>query len=245
MRKRSSKRLAGCIAIELALAFTGTAGWSADFKAGAANASSARALVLEDEHGKRAVFAQAEFRITQAIADFVASQLLKAQDLDRASLLFRWGGIGNRPAQPGDLVDAVNAAIAALEPASVRYGHRVLSIATPDGKCLGSLNEDGALGSAGCGEGAPIAGPIRAAFQMVEPNHALLKRGETVHSFPVQAIALGKQVTILALSGESELPQGLNTRGLIFSPFSNESSPPPLQDPRVRAAIQRVLTRVK
>jgi hypothetical protein len=242
MRKRSSKRLAGCIAIELTLA---ALGWSAEFKAGAASASTARALVLEDAKGSRAVFAQAEFRITQSLADFVAGRLLSAQSLDRAAILFRWGGIGARPAQPDDLVAAITSAIAALEPATLRYGHRVLSIAGESGNCLGSLNEDGAVGVAGCGEGTDVTGLIRAAFQMVEPNHALLKRGETAHAFPVQAIALGKQVTILALSGESALPDGIPPRGLIFSPFSNHDRPPPLQDARVQAAIHRVLARVK
>ncbi len=242
MRKRSSRRLAGCIAIELALA---AAGWSADFRAGAAAAPTARALVIEDTRGNRAVFAQAEFHITQALADFVAGQLLHSQTLDRAGVVFRWGGIGNRPAQPEDLVTAVSTALAALEPAAVRYGHRVLSVATVEGRCLGSLNEDGAVGTAGCGEGVEVTGLIRSAFQMVEPLHPLLKRGEITRAFPIQAIALGKQVTILALSGEAFLPEGLSTRGLIFSPFSNEAVPPPLHDARVRAAIQRVLTRVK
>ena len=67
-------------------------------------------------------------------------------------------------------------------------------------------------------------GGIRAAFQMVEPAHGLQKRGETVRAFPVQAIALGKQVTILALSGEAALPEGVSPRGLIFAPFSNEAA---------------------
>jgi hypothetical protein len=93
------------------------AGWSADFRAGAAAAPTARALVIEDTRGNRAVFAQAEFHITQALADFVAGQLLHSQTLDRAGVVFRWGGIGNRPAQPEDLVTAVSTALAALEPA--------------------------------------------------------------------------------------------------------------------------------
>jgi hypothetical protein len=79
---------------------------------------------------------------------------------------------------------------------------------------------------------------------MVEPAHGLQKRGETVRSYPVQAIALGKQVTILALSGEAALPEGVDPRGLIFAPFSNEAAAAP-QDERVRAAVQRVLARVK
>jgi hypothetical protein len=66
-----------------------------------------------------------------------------------------------------------------------------------------------------------------------------------VRAFPVQAIALGKQVTILAMSGEAALPEGLNPRGLIFAPFSNEASAAPPRDARVQAAVTRVLTRVK
>jgi hypothetical protein len=224
-------------------------GRAADFQAGAASAPTARALVLEDARGNRAVFAQAEFRITQSLADFAAARLLSSQPpasqaLDRAAILFRWGGIGARPAQPDDLVTAITAALAALQPATVRYGHRVLSVSAGE-TCLGSLNEDGVVGTSGCSEGPEVAGLIRAAFQMVEPSHALLKRGEIPRAFPIQAIALGKQVTILALSGESLLPEGINPRGLIFSPFSNHDAPPPLQDARVHTAIQRVLARVQ
>ena len=244
MRKRSSRRLAGCIVIELALAAAGVpCGSAADYRAGAAESGSARALVLEDARGHRAVFTQTEFRITGAVADFVAARLLISLDLERPGLLLHWSGIGARPAQPDDLVAAITAAVAALEPAEVRYGHRSLSVAAGD-RCLGNLSPDGALSLAGCTDGAVVAGGIRAAFQMVEPAHGLQKRGETVRSFPVQAIALGKQVTILALSGEAALPEGINPRGLIFAPFSNEAAVAP-QDARVRAAVQRVLARVK
>jgi len=240
MPKRSSRRLAGCIVIELALAATGLA---ADYRAGAAASGSARALVVEDARGNRAVFTQTEFRITQALADFVAARLLVALDLQRPGLLLHWSGIGARPEQPEDLVTAITTAVNALEAAEVRYGHRSLSVAVGE-RCVGSLNPDGALAFAGCSDGAAVTGAIRTAFQMVEPTHGLQKRGETVRSFPVQAIALGKQVTILALSGEAALPEGINPRGLIFAPFSNEALTAP-QDARVRAAVQRVLARVK
>ena len=162
--------------------------------------------MLEDARGNRAVFTQTEFRITQAVADFVAARLLVSLDLQRPGLLLHWSGIGARPEQPEDLVTAITAAVNALEPAEVRYGHRVLSVAAAGGRCVGSLSEDGAVGTGGCADGAAVTGAIRAAFQMVEPAHGLQKRGETVRSFPVQAIALGKQVTILALSGEAALP---------------------------------------
>ncbi len=240
MRKRWSRKLSGCIVIELALT---AAGFAAGYRAGAAESGSARALVLEDARGNRAVFTQTEFRITGAVADFVAARLLVALDLERPGMLFHWSGTGARPAQPDDLVAAITAAVNALEPAEVRYGHRSLSVATGD-RCLGTLGPDGGLASGGCADGVAVTGAIRAAFQMVEPAHGLQKRGETVRSYPVQAIALGRQVTILALSGEAALPEGVNPRGLIFAQFCNASAAPP-QDARVRAAVQRVLARVK
>jgi hypothetical protein len=244
MRKRWSRKLAGCIVIDLALAAAGVpSGSAAGYRAGAAESGSARALVLEDAHGHRAVFTQTEFRITGAVADFVAARLLVSLDLDRPGLLFHWSGIGARPEQPDDLVLAIIAAVAALEPAEVRYGHRSLFVAA-GGRCLGTLSPDGGLASGGCADGEAVTGAIRAAFQMVEPAHGLQKRGERVRSFPVQAIALGKQVTILALSGEAPLPEGVNPRGLIFAPFSNEAAAAP-EDARVRAAVERVLARVK
>src|ERR1035438_9386877 len=143
MRKRSSRKLAGCIVIDVALA---AAGFASDYRAGAAESGSARALVLEDAHGHRAVFTQTEFRITGAVADFVAARLLVSLDLERPGLLFHWSGIGARPEQPDDLVAAIAAAVAALEPAEVRYGHRSLSVAA-GGRCLGTLSPDGGLAS--------------------------------------------------------------------------------------------------
>jgi hypothetical protein len=244
MRKRSSRKLAGCIVIELALAAAGVpSGSAAEYRAGAAESGSARALVLEDARGHRAVFTQTEFRITGAVADFVAARLLVSLDLERAELLFHWSGIGARPEQPDDLVAAITAAVAALEPAEVRYGHRSLFVSAGD-RCLGTLSPDGGLASSGCADGTAVAGGIRAAFQMVEPVHGLQKRGERVRSFPVQAIALGKQVTILALSGEAALPEGVNPRGLVFAQFCNDVAAAP-QDARVLAAVERVLARVK
>src|ERR1022692_658228 len=99
MRKRSSRQLAGCIVIDLALA---AAGFASYYRGGAAESGSARALVLEDARGHRAVFTQTEFRITQALADFVAARLLVALDLERPGILFHWSGIGARPEQPED-----------------------------------------------------------------------------------------------------------------------------------------------
>jgi hypothetical protein len=241
MWRRLSRRLAGCIAIELALAALAAA---AGFKAGTGTTPTSRALALQDAHGKYAVIAQTDFRITQAIADFVAAQVIETHEIDRAALLLHWSGIANRPAQPEELVSAILAAMENLDPASVRYGHRTISVVGEQDRCIASLNPDATLTFSACTLGADIAGPIRAAFQMVEPSHGLLKRGEAARSFPVQAIALGREATILALSGEARFPEGVNPRGLIFAPFSNEADAAP-QDARVMAAVRQVLARVR
>jgi hypothetical protein len=230
------------------------AGLAADFKAGAATEGAARALVLEDRRGTRAVFVQAEFAVTQALADFVAGRLLKAYELDRAALLLR--GTGRGPAQPEDMVAAVNTALGKLEPAAVRFDGRTLSVTGPDGRRRATISAEGALGfeglgegagegwGEGSGEGAQVRGPIRAAFQMVEPAHGLQQRTDPVPAYPVQAIALGKQITILGLSGETSLPPGIGKKGLIFLPHANGDSAPP-EDERILAGIRKVLARVQ
>ena len=243
MRRRSWRRLAGCIATSLALTCIASA---ADYKAGAGAVGAAQALALEDSRGNRAVFAQAEFRFTQQLADLISAQVMKDHDLDRPGILLHWSGIGNRPAQPDDVVAAIAAAFSKLEPATVRYAHRGLSVLTDEfEQCLGSLSPDGSLSSSGCWkDGVLITSGIKAAFQMVEPSHGLVRRGETISRYPIQAINLGKVVTILALPGEAAVPEGVNPRGLIFAPFSNESAAPP-RDPRINTAVQQVLARTR
>src|SRR5215831_4960941 len=125
MWRRWSKRLAGCIAIEAAAAAVGLA---AGFQAGIGEAPSSRAVAIQDSRSTYAVIAQTDFRITQAMADFVAAQVIGAHDLDRPALLLHWGGIANRPPHPEELVRAIEAALGSLAPATVRYGHRTLSV---------------------------------------------------------------------------------------------------------------------
>ncbi|HTS64060.1 MAG TPA: hypothetical protein VMH28_18680 [Candidatus Acidoferrales bacterium] len=241
MWTRFSTRLAGSIAIELALAGALSAG---GFQAGTGSAPSTRALAIQDGRGSYAIVAQTDFRITQAIADFASAQVMQAHEIDRPAILLHWSGIANRPPQPDELVAAIHEALASLEPATIRYGHRTVSVVADEERCIASVNPDGALAFSACTPGTEIAGAIRAAFQMVEPAHPLLKRGETARAFPVQAIAIGKDVVILALSGEARFPEGVNPRGLIFAPFSNEEDAAP-QDARVMAAVRRVLARVR
>lgn len=242
MPGRSFRRLAGFIAIDLAVAAAALAG---DFKAGAATEGAARALVLEDRRGTRAVFVQAEFAVTQALADFIAGRLLKAYELDRAALLLR--GTGRGPARPEDVVAAVNTAVGTLAPAAVRFDGRTLSVTAPDARRRAAISAEGMLtfeGSGGIGQGAAVRGPIRAAFQMVEPAHGLQQRSDPLHAYPVQAIAIGKQITILGLSGETSLPAGIARKGLIFLAHANGDSAPP-EDERILSAIRKVLARVQ
>jgi len=95
----------------------------------------------------------------------------------------------------------------------------------------------------GCGPGSLVRDPIRSVLQFVEPAHGLLRRNVAPPSYPVQAIALGKQVTILALGGEAP-PGNFAARDRIVAPFANDAAPLP-GTPEIAAAIRQVLARVR
>jgi hypothetical protein len=249
MPTRSSRRLAGCIVIELLLA-AGVPAVDFEFKAGTAAAAQVRALVLEDRHGNRAAIVEAPFAITRAISDFAGARLLESYGLDRSGLLLRGAPAGAPQTPPpiDDLVTAVAAALGKLEPAAVRYGDEGLSVTTPDGRCVAVFRPDASLTFDGCGSGSPVRtslvrGPIRSAFRMVEPSHGLLHRDGGPPSHPVQAIAIGKGVTILALGGEVP-PARSHAKGVIVAPFANDTAPLP-DTPEIDAAIRQVLARVR
>ncbi|MGA2269905.1 MAG: hypothetical protein ABSH44_15660 [Bryobacteraceae bacterium] len=208
--------LAGCIAIELLLA-AGLLAADSDYQAGTAAAGKAKALALEDRRGNRAVFVAAEFRVSQAVSDFIAAQVLKAYGVDRAGLLL--DSVGQGEPAPDDAVAAIGAALGALEPAVVRSSGGAVSITAPDGRCRGTLAANGAVEFERCGAGEPVRAPIRAAFQVVDPAHGLQQRGEPTRFSSVQAIALGNRFVVLAVDGERD-------------------------DARVSAAIRQVLARV-
>ena len=217
MRKKLLRRLAGCFAIELIFA-AGLLAADSDYQAGTAATGTVKALALEDRRGTRAVFATVEFRVSQSVSDFIAAQVLKAYDVDRAGLLLHSAGRGEPV--PDDAVTAIGAALGSLEPAVVRASGGAVSITAPDGRCRATLAADGALAFERCGAGEPVRAPIRAAFQIVDPSHALQPRGDPVRSSSVQAIALGSQFVVLAVDGDRD-------------------------DARVSAALRQVLARVK
>jgi hypothetical protein len=216
MPRKLSRRLAGCFATELLFA-AGLLAADPDYRAGTAAAGKVKVLALQDRRGTRAVFATAEFRVSQSVADFIAAQVLKAYDVDRAALLLHSAAPAD-PA-PDDAVTAIGAALGALEPAVVRSGAGAISITAPNGHCRATLAADGALAFDRCAPGDPVRTPIRAAFQVVDPSHALQPRGEPVRPSSVQAIALGSQFVVLAVDGDRE-------------------------DVRVSAALRQVLARV-
>ncbi|HEY2015194.1 MAG TPA: hypothetical protein VGH38_16910 [Bryobacteraceae bacterium] len=240
MPTRWSKRLAGCLAIEILLAARLPAA-DFEYRAGAASAGQAQALAIEDRQHHRAVIVQAAFAVTRSVSDFVAARLLRSYEIDRAGLVLR--GLSTGDARPEDLFTSVAAALGALEPALVHYGEGAVSITTLDGRCIAAISVDATLSPDRCGPGSLVRGAIRSAFQVVEPAHGLLERDAAVHSYPVQAIAIGKSVTILALGGQVPAAR-FAARGMIVASFANDTSPLPL-DPAIDTAIRQVLTRVK
>jgi hypothetical protein len=178
------------------------------------------------------VFTEAAFPITRALSDFIAAQLVKEYNLDRATIVLR--GTGGAAPRPEAVAAAVASALHHLEPAAATFDGAVISIRTPDGACLF------AIPSGKCAEGRPVRSPIRAAFQMVEPEGGLQKRGDALAAYPVQAIALGKEAAILAMGGDAHYPAA---KGLLLVPFANDTVAAPAGE-RLTAAIRRVLSRV-
>lgn len=204
MPKKLSRKLAGCFAIELLFA-AGLTAADSDYQAGTAAAGRVKVVALEDRRGNRAVFATAEFRISQSLSDFIVAQVVKAYGVDRAGLLLVSAGQGE-PA-PDDAVAAIGAALGDLEPAVVRSSGGAVSVTAPDGHCRATLAADGAVAFERCGPGEPVRAPIRAAFQMVDPAHGLQQRAEPVRASSVQAIALGQRFVVLAVEGERDDPR--------------------------------------
>ena len=153
MPKKLSRRLVGCFAIELLFA-AGLLAADSDYQAGTAAAGKVKALALEDRRGNRAVFATAEFRMSQSVSDFIAAQVLRAYGVDRAALLLHSAGQGD-PA-PDDAVAVIGAALGALQPAVARASGGAVSITASDGRCRARLAR---WRSSSAGQGNPCARP--------------------------------------------------------------------------------------
>lgn len=227
MSRRFWTRLAGSIAISAGLTAA-----APEYRAGAAAVDHARAVVVEDRRGVRAVFAEADFPVTLAVSDFVSAQLVKSYGLDRAAIVI--SGKGSEPEEPAAILSAVERALGALQPAEVSEG---VSIRTGAGACLATLYP---IRLDGCRDGRGVSGPIRAAFSIVDLPHPLQTRDAVPRAYPVQALALGK-VTILALPGDP--PAGSYAAKIVVS-HANATEPFP-GEPAVSAAIAAVLAKVR
>ncbi len=222
------RRLAGCIAISVGLSAA-----APEYRAGAAAVDHVRAVVLEDRRGARAVFAEADFPITRATSDLVAIHLVKAYELDRATIVI--SGKGDAPEEPATILTAVERAIGNLLPANLSLSGSI-SVRTADGACVATMYP---VKLSGCAAGQLLSGPIRGAFQMIDLPHALQTRDQTPPAYPVQAVAIGR-ATILALGGE--VPAGKHS-GIVV-PNANDTMAYP-NAPAVEAAVANVLKRVR
>jgi len=195
MPKKSLRKLAGYIAIELACALTAAAA-GYDYRAGYAAFGRVKALALEDRSGHRAVIVAAAFSVPLPVADRIAAQAIKDNSLERASLMIYSVASGD-PA-PEEAHTAIGAALGKLQYAFLVYGEGRLTASISDGSCLAALTAEASLGACTNPAGDAVGGRIRAALRMVELNHGLQARETVPPTAVIQAIAVGP-VVILAV----------------------------------------------
>jgi len=227
------RRLAGCIAIECCL----TAAPKPEYRAGAARSEHARVVVLEDRRGFLAVFAEADFPVTRDVADLAAVQLVKLAGLDRAGIVI--SGTGPALPESGDIVAAAAKALLSLGPATISYDGGI-SVRTESGDCLATFYP---VQFDGCRAGEAAHGPIRAVFQMVDVPHGLQARGDVAPGYPVQAVAIGKAATVLALGGDVAAGN-FTAPGRIVVPRANDAIAAAPEDV-IEKAVAAVLRRVR
>ncbi len=241
MRGTSSKRLAGCIAIELALA-AGLTAANYEYRAAVAVAGGVEALALEDRQGARALIAQADFPVSLQLSDLVAAQAMKAYGLARGAILLR--GTGSGTPRADDFTSAISEAFRALAPAEIRYSGDTLYLDAGRGCVAVRI---AAPSPPACPErarrGSIVRAPIRSVFQTVDLTPGLRSRTQTLRLYPVQAIALGKGLTILGVGGNP--PAGaFRSPGVLVAPFASDDEPFP-EDARVPETVRLVLERVR
>jgi hypothetical protein len=230
MSRRSWKRLAGCIVIDCLAAA------AQDYRAGAAAVDHVRAVAIEDRRGFRAIFAETDFPITRAVSDFVAAQLVRAYELDRAGIVI--AGTGDAAEEPAAILGAIERAIGGLSPANLSFSNAI-SVRTSGGACLAIFYP---IRLSGCRDGARLTGPIRAAFQMIDLPHPLQGRDQAAPSYPVQAIAIGR-TTILALGGAVAAGRHDSAGRMVVQHANDTTDGPP--GPPVDEAVANVLKRVR
>jgi hypothetical protein len=232
MQKRSLKKLAGYIAIEL---FCVVAASAADyeFNAGYVELGRVKALALQDRRGQRAVIAAAAFSVPLSVADTIAAQAIKQFNIERSSLLIYSVATGDP--NPDEARNAIGAALGDLKPAIVEYGSGRLTVSSHDGHCRVALTPEASMTSCSTPTGDLVSGRIRSAFRMVDQMHGLQTRDQTPKSVAIQAIALGNSILIFA--GPSNAAR--NGKGMILALTDAVED-----DSRLSAAVGEVFLRV-
>jgi hypothetical protein len=231
MPKKSLKKLAGCIVIEVLCAL-GAQAAGYDYSAGYASVGQVKALALEDRHGQRAVIVAAAFSVPLSVADMIAAQAIKAYKLDRASLMIY--SVASGDPVPQDANTAIGAALGKLQQIYLVYGNGRLTASLSDGHCVAGLTAEAALGPCTNAAGDTLGGVIRSALRVVDLSHGLETRDTTPRSVAVQAIAIGP-VVILAVPENYARPG----RRMILA-----VSPAIENDQRVNQAIGELFVRV-
>ena len=232
MPKKLSKKLAGCIAIELVCAL-GAYAADYEFKAGYAAVGHVKALALEDRRGQRAVIVTAAFSVPLSVADSIAAAAIKEYNIDRASLLFHSVASGDPVHQ--DAHTAIGAALGDLRESFVVFGNGRLTVSSHDGRCRTALTVDASLAACTTPAGDSVSGRIRSALRIVDQTRGLQTRDQAPHSVAVQAIALGDSVVIF--SAPSNVAQPGKSIILALTPAVEN-------DTRLSAAVGDVFLRV-
>ncbi|HWB86123.1 MAG TPA: hypothetical protein VG675_18410 [Bryobacteraceae bacterium] len=248
MPPRSSRRRAGFTSIErlaLALILLCAPLAAAGYRAGIASTSHIRVIALEDGRGTRAVFVDADCPFLRATSDWIGARVLKAYDVDRAALLLHSAATGD--VSPEAILQTIGEALGKLEAVKLWTGEKGLRLTTPRGEFRAAFSNQGRILSEDPGSGkiSAVSGSIHAVFRLVELPDTLQTRdaAQPISAFPVQAIALGKEAAIVALSGKPPSNLGARTRGLIVVGDSNDVLPAQ-DEARVSQAVRKVLLRV-
>jgi len=232
MQKRSLKKLAGYIAIEL---FCVVAASAADyeFNAGYVELGHVRALALEDRRGQRAVIATAAFSVPLPVADTIAAQVIKQFNIERSNLLIYSVATGDP--NPDEARNAIGAALGDLKPAILEYGNSRLTVSSHDGHCRLAITPEASMVPCTTPMGDLVSGRIRSAYRMVDQMHGLQARDQTPKSVSVQVIALGNSVLFFA--GPRNAAR--NGKGMILALTDAVE-----EDPRLSGAVGEIFLRV-
>lgn len=212
----------------MALAFLGA--WGAEgaaLQSGTAETDAGRALAVADGKGGLAVIVVSRHAsVNRSIVDMASARLMGKYGMERASLVFQSAPGSPEPGRTAEITEAVctlaAAALGRLDAGEAFPGLGFVLPAPP------SRSDP------------PIAGPIRTAYKDIDPP-GLRRRNNAPALYPVQAIRIGRGLTILAVGGEPDLSTVPD--GVVVIPNANGSYTTP-ESTALTEAVRDVLARV-